>query len=63
MVIGYSAEQIRAAEKPHLAAGEPLMQRAAAGLADELRNVLRQRTSRHPATPGLPGHRDPCHER
>jgi hydroxyethylthiazole kinase-like uncharacterized protein yjeF len=30
---GYSADQIRSAEAPHLAAGEPLMQRAAAGLA------------------------------
>jgi hydroxyethylthiazole kinase-like uncharacterized protein yjeF len=30
---GYSAEQIRAAEAPLLAAGEPLMQRAAVGLA------------------------------
>lgn len=33
MVDGYSAQQIRAAEAPHLAAGEPLMQRAAAALA------------------------------
>ncbi|WP_245631557.1 NAD(P)H-hydrate epimerase [Curtobacterium ammoniigenes] len=30
---GYTADQIRAAEAPHLAAGEPLMQRAADGLA------------------------------
>ncbi len=34
---GYSAEQIRAAEAPHLAAGEPLMQLAAAGLAVAIR--------------------------
>lgn len=34
---GYSAEQLRAAEAPHLAAGVPLMQRAAAGLAAEIR--------------------------
>jgi len=41
MINGYSAEQIRAAEKPHLEAGEPLMRLAAAGLADEIRSVLR----------------------
>ncbi|MDF2573226.1 MAG: NAD(P)H-hydrate epimerase [Agromyces sp.] len=40
MVAGYSAAQIRAAEAPHLAAGVPLMQRAAAALADALRRVL-----------------------
>jgi hydroxyethylthiazole kinase-like uncharacterized protein yjeF len=40
---GYSAEQIRAAEAPHLAAGEPLMARAAAALADVVREVLRAR--------------------
>ncbi|MCY7325746.1 MAG: NAD(P)H-hydrate epimerase [Microbacteriaceae bacterium] len=40
---GYSAAQIRAAEEPHLAAGEPLMQRAAAALADEIRGLLRVR--------------------
>ena len=41
MIVGYSAEQVRAAEAPHLAAGEPLMRRAAAALAAELRHVLR----------------------
>ncbi|AIV40940.1 hypothetical protein NI26_14110 [Curtobacterium sp. MR_MD2014] len=30
---GYGGDQVRAAERPHLEAGEPLMQRAAAGLA------------------------------
>ncbi|MGN8049528.1 NAD(P)H-hydrate epimerase [Curtobacterium sp. 22159] len=30
---GYGGDQIRAAERPHLEAGEPLMQRAADGLA------------------------------
>lgn len=40
MVAGYSAAQIRAAEAPHLAAGVPLMHRAAAALADALRRVL-----------------------
>ncbi|MEQ6898396.1 NAD(P)H-hydrate epimerase [Microbacterium sp. KR10-403] len=37
---GYSAQQIRDAEAPHLTAGEPLMARAAAALADAVREVL-----------------------
>jgi NAD(P)H-hydrate epimerase len=41
MIPAYSAQQIRDAEAPHLAAGEPLMARAAAGLADEIRRQLR----------------------
>lgn len=52
MVNGYSAEQIRAAEKPHLAAGEPLMQRAAAGLAGQVRSMLGQRAGRPPGRRG-----------
>ncbi|GAB3795554.1 hypothetical protein GCM10028798_04530 [Humibacter antri] len=40
MIRGYSAEQIRAAEAPHLAAGEPLMAIAATGLAEVIRNEL-----------------------
>jgi hydroxyethylthiazole kinase-like uncharacterized protein yjeF len=40
MVNGYSAQQIRDAEAPHLAAGEPLMQRAAAALADVIVTLL-----------------------
>lgn len=40
MVAGYSAAQVRAAEAPHLAAGEPLMRRAAAALAGVIRRVL-----------------------
>ncbi len=40
MIKGYSAEQIRGAEAPHLAAGEPLMARAATGLAREIRKLL-----------------------
>ena len=40
MVWGYSAAQVRAAEAPHLAAGEPLMRRAAAALASVIRRVL-----------------------
>jgi hydroxyethylthiazole kinase-like uncharacterized protein yjeF len=46
MIFGYSAEQVRAAEAPLLAAGEPLMRRAAAGLAQELRRVLDGRPPR-----------------
>ena len=37
MIRGYSAQQVRDAEAPLLADGVPLMQRAAAGLARELR--------------------------
>ena len=40
MAVGYSAAQVRAAEAPHLAAGEPLMRRAAASLAAALRREL-----------------------
>ena len=40
MVAGYSAAQVRAAEAPRLAAGEPLMRRAAAALASVIRRVL-----------------------
>jgi NAD(P)H-hydrate epimerase len=40
MAVGYSAAQVRAAEAPHLAAGEPLMRRAAAALATTLRRML-----------------------
>ena len=40
MIVGYSAAQVRAAEAPLLAAGVPLMQRAAAGLAREVRALL-----------------------
>lgn len=48
MIFGYSSDQVRQAEKPHLDRGEPLMQRAAQGLADEIRAVLRERGT----TPG-----------
>lgn len=37
--LGYTAAQVRAAEQPLLAAGEPLMRRAAAALAAELRDL------------------------
>jgi hydroxyethylthiazole kinase-like uncharacterized protein yjeF len=40
VIRGYSAEQVRAAEAPHLAAGEPLMALAAAGLASVIRDEL-----------------------
>jgi NAD(P)H-hydrate epimerase len=39
MRLGYSAEQVRRAEAPHLAADEPLMRDAAAALAAVLRTV------------------------
>lgn len=48
-IAGYSAEQLRAAEAPHLAAGVPLMQRAAAGLAREIRRLLEERVTGRPA--------------
>jgi len=37
---GYGADQIRAAERPHLDAGEPLMARAAVGLARIVGDLL-----------------------
>lgn len=46
MIKGYSAQQVRAAEAPLLAAGEPLMQRAAAGLAAVIRELLPGRDAR-----------------
>ncbi|ROS52724.1 NAD(P)H-hydrate epimerase [Frigoribacterium sp. PhB24] len=41
MVDAWTAAQIREAERPHLEAGEPLMQRAADGLAEVVRDLLR----------------------
>lgn len=46
MILGYSAEQMRAAEAPLLAAGVPLMQRAADGLAKEAAALLPDARSR-----------------
>lgn len=40
MIKAYSAQQLRDTEAPHLAVGVPLMQRAAAGLADEIQRQL-----------------------
>lgn len=41
MVEAWTAAQIREAERPHLEAGEPLMRRAADGLADVVREMVR----------------------
>ncbi|SDZ57166.1 NAD(P)H-hydrate epimerase [Herbiconiux ginsengi] len=43
MIRGYTAQQVREAERPHLAAGEPLMQRAAQALADRILQLLESR--------------------
>ena len=48
MIHGWTAAQVKAAEQPHLDAGEPLMQRASAGLALEVEGLLR-RSGRWPA--------------
>mgnify|MGYP000601522254 CR=1 FL=1 len=48
---GYTAEQVRAAERPLLEAGEPLMQRAALALADQVgRLIASARGSFHDTT-------------
>ena len=52
----YSAEQVRRAEEPFLAAGVPLMARAAAGLAQEVRAEL-ERAGRSEAGPHYGGGR------
>lgn len=41
MVEAWTAAQIREAERPHLESGEPLMRRAADGLADVVRDMVR----------------------
>lgn len=43
---GWTAAQVRNAEQPLLDAGEPLMQRAAAGLAAEVEHLLVERAAR-----------------
>jgi NAD(P)H-hydrate epimerase len=48
MIHGWTAAQVAAAERPHLDAGEPLMQRASEGLASEVERLLRA-TGRWPA--------------
>ncbi|MCU1407801.1 MAG: NAD(P)H-hydrate epimerase [Glaciihabitans sp.] len=42
MINGYTVEQILASEAPHRATGEPLMRRAAAGLAAEVRRLINE---------------------
>lgn len=42
MIIGYSAQTVRAAERPLLEAGEPLMERASRALADQVLSLLAQ---------------------
>lgn len=49
---GYGGDQIRAAERPHLDAGEPLMQRAAAGLAEIVGRLLDDPAERPGDGPG-----------
>ncbi|GAA1060550.1 NAD(P)H-hydrate epimerase [Agromyces bracchium] len=51
---GYTAEQVRAAERPLLAAGEPLMQRAAEALADEVSRLLAEAVPRRRVMPLAP---------
>jgi NAD(P)H-hydrate repair Nnr-like enzyme with NAD(P)H-hydrate epimerase domain len=48
MIRGYTAQQVRDAEKPHLAAGEPLMLRAAHALALRIRGLLDERGNATP---------------
>ncbi|MFZ4894175.1 NAD(P)H-hydrate epimerase [Plantibacter sp. Mn2098] len=55
MIDGYAAAQVRAAEAPLIAAGVPLMQRAAAGLAVELRELLVKRLRDRDAADGDSG--------
>ncbi|MBU1251103.1 MAG: NAD(P)H-hydrate epimerase [Actinobacteria bacterium] len=50
---GWTAEQVRKAEAPLLAAGEPLMLRAAAALAEVVRDVLRDRGAPVEEGPGI----------
>ncbi|WP_144760178.1 NAD(P)H-hydrate epimerase [Curtobacterium sp. 9128] len=49
---GYGGDQIRAAERPHLDAGEPLMERAAAGLATIVAGLLDDPAERPVDGPG-----------
>ncbi|MGD8195187.1 NAD(P)H-hydrate epimerase [Herbiconiux sp. P18] len=49
--LGYSAQAVRDAEAPHLAAGEPLMQRAAHALAGAVQRELAGREAGAPEHP------------
>lgn len=51
MIDAWTAAQVREAERPHLEAGEPLMQRAADGLATVVREVLRASSVRRGGRP------------
>lgn len=51
MIDAWTAAQVREAERPHLDAGEPLMQRAADGLATVVREVLRASSVRRGGRP------------
>src|SRR5690606_32156618 len=46
VIHGWTAAQVRAAEEPLLAAGVPLMERAATGLAHRVARLLRERRGR-----------------
>ncbi|MGD8166578.1 NAD(P)H-hydrate epimerase [Herbiconiux sp. P16] len=48
MIRGYTAQQVRDAERPHLAAGEPLMERAARALAERILVLLESRPTAQP---------------
>jgi NAD(P)H-hydrate epimerase len=58
MVAGYTAAQVRAAEKPHLDRGEPLMRLAASVLAAVVREQLARRTGGSPSVVVLAGSGD-----
>ncbi|GAA1770998.1 NAD(P)H-hydrate epimerase [Agromyces humatus] len=58
MVAGYTAAQVRAAEKPHLDRGEPLMRMAAAALAAVVREQLARSADATPSVLVLAGSGD-----
>jgi NAD(P)H-hydrate epimerase len=58
MVAGYTAAQVRAAERPHLERGEPLMRMAASALAAVVREQLARGTSAAPMVLVLAGSGD-----
>ncbi|GAA2228330.1 NAD(P)H-hydrate epimerase [Herbiconiux moechotypicola] len=49
---GYTAQQVREAERPHLEAGEPLMERASRGLAERIRGLIAARLAARGEAPG-----------
>ncbi|HVL61783.1 MAG TPA: NAD(P)H-hydrate epimerase, partial [Microbacterium sp.] len=58
MVAGYTAAQVRAAERPHLERGEPLMRMAASALAAVVREQLARHTGSSPSVLVLAGSGD-----